>query len=80
MSNSEAPKILKVEEVAAILRRSPKTVSKDMSANPERVPPPFRLPGSKTPLWYESGVYAWLEKVSGRDVEQPKGRGRPRIS
>jgi predicted DNA-binding transcriptional regulator AlpA len=76
----EQPKILVLEEVAAILRREASTVRKDLSANPDRVPPHFKLPGSKTPVWLESKVYEWIANLAGADIVQPKRRGRPRVN
>jgi hypothetical protein len=70
-------RVLLISEVASILRRKPLTVAKDVSTHPERVPPYFKLPGSKTPLWREKVVYAWLDSISGKVVEVKK-RGRPR--
>ena len=52
--------IMDKDELARLLKRKPSTVTTDMARNPERVPPFFKLPGSKRPLWYRETVDAWV--------------------
>lgn len=49
-------KILNCKEVAARLNKSEKTLSTEMVRRPTSLPPWFKLPQSKKPLWLESTV------------------------
>jgi hypothetical protein len=54
-------KILQKAEVAAILGLTEKTLSSEMVRNPRSVPPWFKRPGGKRPLWFEETVIVFLE-------------------
>lgn len=82
--------LLTVEQLGAILRKSPASVRADASRNPSALPPICRLPGNHRLLWRSEDVFAWVAKHvernpadnSGRVTspvsEQPRKRGRPR--
>lgn len=84
--NSE---ILTVEQLGALIHKSPSSVRSDASRNPAALPPICRLPGNKRLLWRMEDVAAWLAScvVSSAAVtgQGPvlastglKRRGRPR--
>lgn len=54
--------LLGIEELAAVLHRSPKTISSDVTRRPETLPPRVRVPGGRKVLWRAQDVAAWLEK------------------
>lgn len=55
-------KLLGVNELAAVLHRSPKTVRSDVTRRPETLPPRVRVPGGRKVLWRAADVAAWLEE------------------
>jgi predicted DNA-binding transcriptional regulator AlpA len=64
---SEMDGLLSVEEVAAMLRRSPETLRKDLRRNPLAVPPRVTVPGTRLLRWRREDVTAWLAaNVEGR--------------
>jgi len=70
-----------LQELAALLKRSPGTILNDRVRNPEAVPPAIRLPHTRHLLWERATVCAWLAKLTEGQapalVEQRR-RGRPR--
>lgn len=63
--------ILDIEQLAQLIRKSPKTISSDMARSPERIPPSFKLPGSKKPLWFRETVNAFVEKCAVESHAMP---------
>ena len=63
-------KTLGITEIAAILRKSPKTVREDVSRRPEALPPRLVIPNSRSVVWRMVDVEAWLEAR----VQKPLGR------
>lgn len=51
-----------VPELAAVMRKKERSILRDLSKNPERLPPCLRLPGVRKPLWLLSDVTQWLHK------------------
>ena len=68
----EVQKLLDLDELAQMLRRSPETIKKDLKRNPEAVPPRLMLPHTRLLRWRASDVDAWLEQhvqtAGGRHV------------
>ncbi|MGF6937110.1 putative DNA-binding transcriptional regulator AlpA [Paraburkholderia sp. UCT70] len=59
-------KLLDLDELAALLGRSPATIKKDLRRNPMAVPPRLQIPGTRLLRWRECDVDAWLaEHVVG---------------
>jgi predicted DNA-binding transcriptional regulator AlpA len=54
--------LLGIEELAAVLHRSPKTIRSDVTRRPETLPPRVRVPGGRKVLWRAQDVAAWLER------------------
>lgn len=81
MSPDSLPVYLSLDELAALLKRSPTTILNDRVRNPAAVPPAIKIPGTKSLLWEYSAVCAWLGQFTeGREVsaETAPRRGRPR--
>lgn len=55
-------KILKIDDLAKILRKSPVTIRVDVSRRPQTLPPRLVMPGSNRVIWAESDVNEWLAK------------------
>lgn len=56
-------KLITLDELAAILRRSAQTIKKDLRRNPDAVPPRLSLPGTRLLRWREADVTAWLRNL-----------------
>lgn len=54
-------KTLGVDEIAALLHKTPRTVREDARRRPHSLPPRLRIPGSDRMLWLESDVAEWIE-------------------
>jgi len=81
MQADTQPVYLSLDELAAMLKRSPTTILNDRVRNPQAVPPAIKIPGTKTLIWEKSAVCAWLSQFTegqGGDVASPRRRGRPR--
>ena len=71
----EVQRLLGLEEVAALLGRSPQTVKKDLKRNPLAVPPRLYVPGTRLLRWRPCDVQAWLEECADHR-SQKQGRAR----
>lgn len=88
LSAEGQPVYLSLDELAALLKRSPTTILNDRVRNPGAVPPAIRLPGTRHLLWEQSTVCAWLSRFTeGEDrertaalapAEAPRRRARSR--
>lgn len=67
-------RLMTVSELAQVLGLSPKTVYK---RDPETLPPPRRVPGTKGPRWLESDVEAWLAALPKAIVPSERFHQRP---
>ena len=56
--------ILKLEDLALLLKRAPETIRKDLVRRPNAVPPPLRIPGTRLLRWRQCDVENWLEAIS----------------
>lgn len=61
----EVQRLLGLEELAAVLGRSPETVRRDMRRNPLAVPPRLQVPGTRLLRWRPCDVRAWLDECAG---------------
>ena len=52
--------IIDIDGLAVLLGRKRSSIATDMVRNPAAVPPHFKLPGTKRPLWLVVTVHAWL--------------------
>lgn len=53
--------LLDLNDLAAVLRRSPDTIKRNLRTNPDAVPPRLVLPGSKMLRWRQEDVETWLQ-------------------
>lgn len=67
-----------IKEVAGILHKSVASVQKDVTRNPEALPPRLNIPGNRRVLWLKTDVIEWLQ--SKRTVRAAIGRPRRRHS
>lgn len=51
---------LDIDELAKIIRRRPSSILSDLVRKPESLPPHFKAPGTRKPLWLPSTVENWL--------------------
>ena len=65
---------LNAHGLAAILHVTAATVWNALSTNPQRLPPPVKIPGAGETLWLESTVLQWLQD---REIRPKPRRGRP---
>jgi len=56
-----------VEELAALLHKTPGTINYDLSAAPWRLPPRMAIPGSNRRIWLRATVHKWLEQHQGTE-------------
>lgn len=68
----EVQKLLDLDELAQMLRRSPETIKKDLRRNPEAVPPRLMLPHTRLLRWRAVDVDSWLRQ----HVQSAMPRGR----
>ncbi len=71
----DVPRFMDVEEVAALLERSPETIKKDILRNPLAVPPRLHVPGTRLLPWRPCDVEPWLDECA----EMPQ-RSRSRVA
>ncbi|RST45845.1 DNA-binding protein, partial [Variovorax sp. DXTD-1] len=57
--------LLSVEQLAAVLHKSPASIRSDASRKPASLPPICRLPETKRLLWRRPDVDAWLASFVG---------------
>ena len=73
-------KLLTVEDLSALIHKSPAAIQADANRAPHRLPPILRLPGSRRLLWREEDVEAWVteayEKMHVAEVTRKGGRPR----
>ena len=55
--------LLTLDDLAALLSRSPKTITNDLWRNPAAVPPRMILPNSRMLRWRQEDVERWLEQL-----------------
>lgn len=60
--------LLTLDELAAILGRSPQTIRRDLRRNPDAVPPRVQLPGTRLLRWRAIDVDAWLASHAEKGV------------
>lgn len=60
-------KLLKINDLAEILGRSPVTIRVDVSRRPHTLPPRLIMPGSNRVIWAESDVKKWLNERTRSD-------------
>ena len=53
-------KLLHLNELGALLGRSPETIKKDLKRNRLAVPPRLHIPGTRLLRWREIDVNSWL--------------------
>jgi len=62
---------LTIEQLAEILKKSPKTIKSDMVRSPSSLPRWFKCAGAKKPLWLQATVTRFLEEQARRDGALP---------
>jgi hypothetical protein len=62
---------LTIEQLAEVLKKSPRTIRSDMVRSPNSIPPWFKCAGAKKPLWLQSTVTRFLEEQARRDGALP---------
>lgn len=82
------PPVIGCELLGVLLKKTPATISADLCRAPHKIPPSFKPPGSKSPLWVTDDVVQWLRQYQhrGGDVAPASpsnpsashGRGKPR--
>ncbi len=55
-------RLLTVEQLSPIIRKSVASIRSDVGRNPKTLPPICRLPGNKKLLWREQDVLEWIER------------------
>lgn len=66
------PPLLDLQALAALLGRRPETIRRDLRRNPDAVPPPLRLPGTRLLRWRETDVADWLDQHASTSAK-PRG-------
>ena len=57
-------RLLTLDELALLLKRSAHTIKNDLRRNPGAVPPRMNLPGTRLLRWRLADVQAWLQNLS----------------
>jgi predicted DNA-binding transcriptional regulator AlpA len=65
--------LLTLDDLAALLGRSPDTIKKDMRRNPAAVPPRLILPQTRLLRWRPADVERWLESFAEAPVSEIEG-------
>lgn len=60
-------KLLKINDLAVILGKSPLTIRVDVSRRPRTLPPRLIMPGSNRVIWAEADVLKWLNERTRSD-------------
>jgi len=71
-ANASASKTISIEQLAGILHRSVATLRSDMVRNPASLPPSFKCPGSRRPLWLAATVSAFVEDLARKAGAHPE--------
>lgn len=53
-------KPMDIDELAQVLRRKSASLASDLVRKPASVPPHFKVPGTRKPLWLPSTVDQWI--------------------
>lgn len=56
------PQVVDLHGLAALLHRTPGTITSDRLRRPSSVPPAYLPPGSNRPLWIVEDVLRWLRQ------------------
>lgn len=65
--------LLTLDDLAALLGRSPDTIKKDMRRNPAAVPPRLILPQTRLLRWRPADVERWLESFAEASSSEIEG-------
>lgn len=65
-------KVLTAAQVAALIGKTKSSLHADMVRKPESLPPWFKLPKSRRPLWLESTVQQFLLSQAGQAGALPR--------
>ncbi len=65
-------KVLTAEKVAELIGKTKASLHADMVRRPESLPPWFKLPKSRRPLWLESTVEQFLLSQAGQARALPQ--------
>ena len=65
------PKLLQTKDLARLLHKTQRTIEVDVTRRPESLPPRLLIPGSRTVLWLEADVFAWLDRCRQETRAQP---------
>lgn len=84
--NTSYPPVIDCELLGKLLNKTPATISADLCRAPHKIPPSYKPPGSKSPLWVTEDVVRWLRQYQhrGGDVApvpalaKKNGPGKPR--
>jgi predicted DNA-binding transcriptional regulator AlpA len=61
-TTAEAPKLLDIDALSKLMRRSSSTIAAEVTKAPHKLPPRLKLPGSRKVLWLASDVETWLHQ------------------
>lgn len=68
--------VIGIDGLARLLYRDRATLLADRCRAPDRVPPAYRVPGTRQPLWLVEDVLRWLREHPEYEV-RPHQSGRP---
>lgn len=68
---------LDAEALGRVLKKSALSIQLDLGRAPHRLPPPIRIPGTRSALWLESTVLEWLQANQSQPLGAAPKRGRP---
>jgi len=71
--NNMLEELFTIEQLAAYLHMSEKTILNRMTAN-KPLPPSFKLPDSRTRLWRVRDVDEWVNSVADAAIDREKQR------
>ena len=65
---SDVPEIevYTINDLSSVMKKSPKTISSDMVRAPETLPPHFKMPNSRKPLWLKETVDNFIRVQAAR--------------
>lgn len=76
MPDVSMPPLLTVDDLAAVLRISVKTIWNRRMKAPHTLPPSINLPGTTGLRWRQQDVEAWIDAYAAPKT-RPRRRGRP---